>query len=177
MTLLEKARAMLREASLPLSLWGEAITTANYLRNRSPTTDRDATPWELFTNKKPDLSNLRTFGCEVYVHIPKHKRSKLDNTAVKGILVGYMPNGYWILLEDSKQVQVSLDVVFNENKPKATKGLHRSQPSRPVMQTMMMMTTYPHSAVPQKMKMMMMHPMATTEVTTTTMGVTTMTTV
>lgn len=90
-TLMEKARAMLSEANLPESLWGEAITTANYLRNRSPTANSDKTPWERMFGKKPDLSNLRTFGSKAFVHIPKKKRNKLGDTAEKGIMVGYEP--------------------------------------------------------------------------------------
>jgi transposase InsO family protein len=112
-TLQEKARAMMSEANLPESLWGEAVNTANYLKNKSPTANKDKTPWELFFGKKPDLSNLRPFGCEAFVHIPKTKRSKLDDTAEKGIMVGYMPNGYRILLDDNS-VKESRDVVFKE---------------------------------------------------------------
>jgi hypothetical protein len=47
------------------------------------------------------------------VHIPKTKRSKLSDTAEKGIMVGYMPNGYRILLDDNS-VMTSRDVVFKE---------------------------------------------------------------
>jgi len=36
-TLVEAARSMLISAKLPLQYWGEAIVTANYLQNRSPT--------------------------------------------------------------------------------------------------------------------------------------------
>lgn len=37
-TLQEKARPMLSQASLPLNMWGEAVTVANYMRNVSPVT-------------------------------------------------------------------------------------------------------------------------------------------
>lgn len=46
-------------------------------------------PEELFIGKKPEVSHLRIFGCPVYVHIPKEKRSKLDPSGKKGIFVGY----------------------------------------------------------------------------------------
>jgi hypothetical protein len=35
-TIMDRACAMLLDASLPIELWGEAVTTACYLRNRSP---------------------------------------------------------------------------------------------------------------------------------------------
>ena len=43
----------------------------------------------MFTGKNPKVSHLEIFGCPVYVHIPKEKRSKLDPSRKKGIFVGY----------------------------------------------------------------------------------------
>eukprot|EP00877_Chromochloris_zofingiensis_P012359 jgi/Chrzof1/7377/Cz02g21170.t1 len=43
-TLPDKARSMLADARLPSQLWGEAVVTANYLRNRSPA---DWRPWTM----------------------------------------------------------------------------------------------------------------------------------
>lgn len=120
-TLMEKTRAMLLEAKLAQELWGEAVVTANYVRNRSPVSGKDRTPWELFFGRKPDASILRTFGCRAYVHIPKEKRTKLDNISDPGILVGYMPggNGYRILMDDG-QIVTSRDVVFDEKANQAS---------------------------------------------------------
>ena len=47
------------------------------------------TPKENFTGKKPEVSHLKIFGCLVFVHIPKDKRSKLDCSRKKGVFVGY----------------------------------------------------------------------------------------
>jgi hypothetical protein len=90
------------------------MMTANYLRNRSSSTNRTKTPLELMFGVKPDLANLRVFGCEAFVHTPKQKRSKLDETSEKGTFIGYAPNGYRILMEDYHTVVESRDVVFNE---------------------------------------------------------------
>ena len=43
----------------------------------------------MFTGKKLEVSHLKIFGCPVYVHIPKEKRTKLDTSEKKGIFVGY----------------------------------------------------------------------------------------
>lgn len=126
-TLLEKAKPMISEANLPEALWGEAIMTANYLKNRSPTANKSKTPFELFTGKAPDLSNLRTFGSEAYVLTPKKKRNKLDETSQKGIMVGYAPNGYRILMEDNT-VNLSRDVVFNEKKLLSNMSTGKEEP-------------------------------------------------
>jgi len=47
------------------------------------------TPEEVFTGKKPDVSQFRIFGCPVYFHVPKEKRNKLDASRNKGTFVGY----------------------------------------------------------------------------------------
>ncbi|GIL46321.1 hypothetical protein Vafri_3338, partial [Volvox africanus] len=88
-TLLEKTRAMLAESGLPQKLWGEAMATANRLRNISPIVGVKVTPYEAFTGTKPDVGYLRTFGCAAYAHVPKEKRNKLQPVSRKGVLVGY----------------------------------------------------------------------------------------
>lgn len=102
-SLIEKTRAMLTESGLPMEAWGEAIMTAAFVRNRSPYADKEATPFEMLTGIKPDVSFLRTFGARVYVHIPKAQRDKFEPVSKPGIMVGYLPggNGYRILTEDN----------------------------------------------------------------------------
>ena len=69
---------MLTHAQIPHSFWAEALTTAVYLRNRTPTKAvMDMTPYEAWTGKKPKVSYLRVFGCDAYAHVPKDERGKL----------------------------------------------------------------------------------------------------
>lgn len=115
-TLLEKARAMLTASGLDDNLWGEAISTANYLRNRSPTVHSDKTPWELFYGERPDVSNLRVFGSTAYVRIPPEHRRKLDQASSRGIMIGYgATTKGWKVRLDTGKIVVSRDVVFDEN--------------------------------------------------------------
>ena len=85
------ARAMLIGAKLPTRLWGEAVRTACYLRNRTPIGPGGKTPEEAYSGRKPNIGHLRAYGCVVYAHIPKEKRLKLDDTTTKTCLIGYMP--------------------------------------------------------------------------------------
>ena len=114
-TILEKVRAMLHDSGLPLSLWAEAAVTAVYIRNRSPVTNRDKTPLELFNGSKPDVSKLKTFGARAYVHIPKEQRNKLDSHTDYGVMVGYeRTKGYRIYL-DCGRIVVAKHVIFDED--------------------------------------------------------------
>jgi transposase InsO family protein len=114
-TLLERVRAMLEDSQLPKQLWAEAAVTSSYIRNRSPTSTRVKTPWELLFNSKPDVSHFKTFGATAYVHIPKQLRRKLDTHTEKGRLIGYGANtkGYRIYL-DTGSIAVTADVTFGE---------------------------------------------------------------
>ena len=98
-------------------LWGEATITTIYVQNISPHRIlKDMTPEEDFSGKKPNVENLRIFGCHVYFHIPKDKRNKLEPSGNKGIFVGYSDSSkaYRIYIPEQQKIEVSRDVTFNE---------------------------------------------------------------
>ena len=90
---MEATRFMLHYQGLSKFLWGEDANTAMYVQNRTP---HQAlyfkTPEDIFTDKKPDVSNFRIFGCPMYFHVPKEKRNNLESSRKKGIFVGYNEN-------------------------------------------------------------------------------------
>ena len=68
----------------------EAARTVVYVQNRvSHSSLGFKTPEEIFIGKKPKVGHLKIFGCPVYIHIPKEKRTKLDPSGKKRIFVGY----------------------------------------------------------------------------------------
>ncbi|GLC52651.1 hypothetical protein PLESTB_000653600 [Pleodorina starrii] len=117
-TLMDRVRAMLIDSGQPQEMWGEAIRTANLLRNVTPTSDSALTPWERFTGQKPDLSRLRVFGSIAYVMVPSQKRKKLDPVAIKGVMVGYEWGlSAWRIWDPiAQKLHLSTDVVFNEQR-------------------------------------------------------------
>ena len=117
-TLMETVRSMLANAKLPQKFWAEALSTAAYLRNRSPTKAvKQMTPFEAWTNEKPNVEHLRVFGCDAYSHVAKDERQKLDSKARKCIFVGYGAETKGYRLYDPKRGKVfySRDVLFNES--------------------------------------------------------------
>ncbi len=38
---------------------------------------------EVFTGKKPEVSHLRIFGCPIYIHVPKEKRTNYESPEKK----------------------------------------------------------------------------------------------
>jgi hypothetical protein len=56
------------------------------------------------------------FGCLVYIHVPKEKRTKLDPSGRKSTFVGYSESSkaYQIYIPGQIQIEVSKDVTFKE---------------------------------------------------------------
>ena len=136
-TIVETARSMLAEAKLPRRFWAEALATAVYLRNRSPTTAvKGMTPFEALTGEKPRVDTLRVFGCLAYAHIPKDERQKFDSKARRCIFLGYgtVTKGYRLYDVNRSKVLYSRDVVFDESMPGVEKEPKDDEPREPAEQ-------------------------------------------
>ena len=89
-----------------------------YIQNRCPHSALDSkTPKEVFTGKKLNVSHSRVFGCHVYFHVPKEKRSKLDASGKKGTFVDYneTSKAYRVYVPSQREVEICLDVTFDED--------------------------------------------------------------
>ena len=116
-TLLERVRCMLTNAGLSKAFWGEAVVTAAYLINRSPSSAIGfMTPEQKWSGSTPKYDHLRVFGCPAFVHI---KQGKLEPRALKGIFIGYPEGvkGYKVWCTDLNPHKsiISRDVTFNES--------------------------------------------------------------
>jgi hypothetical protein len=71
---------------------------------------------QVFSGIKPNVGNLRIFGCHVYIHVPKEKRTKMEPSGKKGVFVGYSENSkaYRIYVLIQREIEVSIDVAFHE---------------------------------------------------------------
>ena len=110
---------MFADARLTHQFWAEALSTAVYLRNRSPTKAvKGMTPFEAWTGEKPNVEHLRVFGCAAYAHVAKDERKKLDRKSRKCVLLGYgtETKGYRLYDLERAKVFYSRDVVFNESR-------------------------------------------------------------
>jgi hypothetical protein len=93
-TVFECARSMGSHCGLPREFWGDAVMYAIHIRNRCLTTaDKQKSPYELWTEKKPSVSHIRVFGCDANMHIKDNDRNKLDEKSLQCIMIGILP---WI---------------------------------------------------------------------------------
>jgi len=117
-TLEEKVTCMLTDANAPKYFWAECLQTAVYLKNLSPTSalTSDVTPEEIWTGTKPNVGHLRVWGCVADVLIPSMQRAKFAEKSWRGVFVGYEGHAYRIWNPARKNVTVSRDVTFHEDK-------------------------------------------------------------
>ena len=116
--ILNVARALRFQASLPIEFWGECIMTAAYLINRTPTPLLAGhTPFERLYKRPPPLTHLRTFGCPCYAHNQNHKGDKFASRSIKGVFLGYPygKKGWRILNPLTGKIFASRDVIFCES--------------------------------------------------------------
>src|SRR6202522_2899787 len=102
---------MLFLSGLPKSLWGEAVSHAFYLKNRSSTRILNGkTLYEVFYGVKPNLRGLPEFGAKVWVHTPEG--SKLDGRSVIGQWVGFdeESSGYRIYAPEAQAISIQRSV-------------------------------------------------------------------
>ena len=75
--LVELTRAMIRGQDLPEFLWENAVAHAAYLRNRVYTRAlENATPYQVWFKKKPEVAHLREFGVPVWVLLQGQKEQR-----------------------------------------------------------------------------------------------------
>jgi hypothetical protein len=75
------------------------------------------TPEEMFSRKKPEVSHLKIFGCPVFVHVSKEKRTKLDPSGKKRIFVGYceVSKAFKVYISGYHHIEINIDVTFDED--------------------------------------------------------------
>lgn len=114
-TLLESARAMMFQSSVPLKFWPYSILTSTWMLNRLPSRVLGwKSPFELLFGKTPDYTMLRPFGCLAYtVNLVSH-RGKFDTRSLKCLFLGFeaFDKGYLLYDMDNDKIIVSKDVKF-----------------------------------------------------------------
>ncbi|KAG7551787.1 Reverse transcriptase RNA-dependent DNA polymerase [Arabidopsis thaliana x Arabidopsis arenosa] len=116
--ILNVARSLLFQANLPVTFWGEAILTAAYLINRTPSKVLNGkTPYELLFGVQPSYDQLKVFGSSCYTHRRSRDKDKFGERSRHCIFMGYPfgKKGWKVYDMETNEFLVSRDVVFQEN--------------------------------------------------------------
>jgi hypothetical protein len=112
-TVVGMARALLKQREMSVVFWEEAVVTAVYILNRSPTKALNGrTPYEAWHGRKQAVSHLRVFGCLAFGKELGHI-GKLDDRSTPGMFIGYVEGSkaYHILDPRTQHVCTTHDSV------------------------------------------------------------------
>ncbi|KAK9024881.1 hypothetical protein V6N11_064787 [Hibiscus sabdariffa] len=133
-TLLDMVRSMMSHTDLPTSFWGYALETTAFTLNRVPSKSVQKTPHEMWTERRPNMSFMRVWGCQAYV---KHQMStKFEPKSQKCTFVGYPKEtkGYYFYNSKENKVFVARTGVFLEKEFLSNKGNGRNIELKEVQQ-------------------------------------------
>jgi hypothetical protein len=111
---LERSHAILAQSQLPLHVWPFVVESVVYLRNLSPHSRHDKTPYEGWWGDKPDLRHIRTIGCVCYAKATGQRRKLVEDKTVPCRLLGFKGSSIYQLLRDDGTIILSSNVVFDE---------------------------------------------------------------
>ncbi|GJU30961.1 zinc finger, CCHC-type containing protein [Tanacetum coccineum] len=117
-TIMSTTRCMMKATNMPQNFWAEAVRHAIYILNSVPTKAlEDITPYEAIKRRKPNLENLRVFGCIAYAKVPSQHLTKLDDRSTRMVYLGNEQGSKaYRLFDPTKQkICVSRDMKFKEN--------------------------------------------------------------
>ena len=116
--IVETGLSLLTHASLPLTFWSYAFTTAVYLINRMPTPILDMlSPFQKIFGSCPSYAKLRVFGCLCYPWLRPYNSHKLESRSKACIFIGYSltQSAYHCLDPITDRIFVSRHVNFVES--------------------------------------------------------------
>ncbi len=120
------ARSLLFVSGLdPTTYWTHALEHAVYLQIRTALPGR-ATPFELSFGRRPNITNLRIFGCEALSYVEKSKRTKFNPKVERAIYLGVSPDHtkdtYKLMQITTQSIIYRRNVFFNERSFPAQKS-------------------------------------------------------
>jgi hypothetical protein len=108
---------MFKAKGLPGTFWGEAVTTAVYVLNRSTSKGAGGKmPYELWTGSTLSVQHLCTFRCVAHVKNMRPHLQKLEDKSKPMIFVGYEAGSmaYRTYDPSTKHIHITRDVVFDK---------------------------------------------------------------
>ncbi|RKK64725.1 Retrovirus-related Pol polyprotein from transposon TNT 1-94 [Fusarium oxysporum] len=112
--LLEKVTSTLIHSGLETKYWPYVLKAMAYVRNISPASGCQVTPYEAWHKEVPDLSHLRVIGSRGFAKIPSAKRKKMGDKTVPCRLLGYQGSTNYVLVDDDGKIFFANNVVFDE---------------------------------------------------------------
>jgi hypothetical protein len=115
----DKLTPTLLAARLDVRWWPYILEYGiTYVRNRSPCARHGTTPYQAWTQVKPNLSNIRKIGSRAFVMRPSTKRSKVVTPkADEQKLLGFKGRHNYLVTAPGNKAEWRTNVIFIEDRP------------------------------------------------------------
>ena len=117
-TVLTMANSMLFSARISHIVWPAAVAHSNMLRNRLPIRGLGKfSPYELFYGRRPNVSNLKIWGCDCYKLLPTYPKVPGQSARERLIYVGETADriGFRCLNPKTLKYSTEFELVFDEH--------------------------------------------------------------
>lgn len=117
--IVELAKTLLHQASLPPNFWTFACQQTTYLINRLPTPNlKNKSPYQILFGETLNYNSIRTFGCICYPWLKPYTTNKLEPRSQPCVYIGFSqtPHNHQCFDLFSSKIFLSRDVLFFENK-------------------------------------------------------------
>ncbi|CAH9106502.1 unnamed protein product [Cuscuta europaea] len=118
-TLIEMTRCLMKAKGVPNRFWDEAVRHATFIINRTPTRALvGTTPYEKLYCEKPNLEDLKVFGCIAYDKIVSKHLKKLDDKSKPLVYFGKEPGsgGFRLYNPHENKIIISSYAICDENR-------------------------------------------------------------
>ena len=110
---------MLINSLLPEFLWGEALKTTAYILNQVPSKSVPKTPYELWSQKKPNLRHFHVWSCRVEVRPCNPQLKELDLKTISmyfiGNSVGSRGSRFYCLSHTTRVIESDQAIYFEDD--------------------------------------------------------------
>ena len=121
-TLLDTVRTLLIDSGLPDAYWQDALATAAYVYNRTPHSATGTTPYQLWSQDKPNYFECHRFGCDAWVLV-EPRQHKLAQRAIKCQFLGYLGKGGYTFVH-----RPTNKIIYSRNAKFADDSITRATP-------------------------------------------------
>ena len=88
-TFIEMVNSTLYGSGISENLWTEALILACHILNRITSRNHDASPYELWNNRKPNINYFKVWGCLAHVRLPNQHLTKIGYRGVDCVFISY----------------------------------------------------------------------------------------
>ena len=116
-TMENSVASMFCYSGMAIHFWPHAVASFVAAHNRTVPSNGTLTPIQLLTNREPDISELRVWGCPVRAFLESREHAKFTAKCRPGLNLGPDPStkdGHFVYFPSSRMIHTTRHIAFDE---------------------------------------------------------------